>query len=186
MIATDITGQSNSGATQLFDFLNVVSNPTLYQEKIKALQEAIEQNRKYVEAVAPVSEILAARELANNARQAAEAELISAKEEAERVRAQAKKNATETVKNAKELAEKRIQEVLLVEAKLTSRETAVQEREQSVVAREIDLDSRLVQYQHSVIAVEKLREETAESLASLDAMKQELRNKLALFSKFAE
>jgi hypothetical protein len=186
MISTDITGQANSGATQLFDFLNVVSNPTLYQEKIKALQEAIEQNRSYVEAVAPASEILTVRELALKYRQEAEEELVSARSEAERIKAQAKKTASETVKTAKDTAEKRAQEILLATTQLTEREATLQGREQTIAAREVELERQIAQYQQSVAALDKLREEVTESLTSVNTMKQELRNKLALFSKFAE
>ena len=57
MISTSITGDSTSStANQLLELL---SNPGAYKSKLDALAIAIEENKLYVEAVAPVSEISA-------------------------------------------------------------------------------------------------------------------------------
>ena len=61
-ISTNIDGSTVGGANQLLDLLSLVSNPAVYEAKVKSLQNAIAENQKYVEAVAPVSEILDLRE----------------------------------------------------------------------------------------------------------------------------
>lgn len=61
-IATDITG--GAASNQLLDLLSLVANPAVYEAKVKALQDATEENRKFVEAVGPASEILKLREQA--------------------------------------------------------------------------------------------------------------------------
>jgi cell division septum initiation protein DivIVA len=62
-ISTDITGGSSSN--QLLDLLTVVANPTVYKAKIDALDAATAENKKYVEAIGPASEIVALRDEAN-------------------------------------------------------------------------------------------------------------------------
>lgn len=59
MISYNIDGSSQN---QLLDFLSVIANPDVYATKLKELQAATEENKKYVEAVAPVSDIVALRE----------------------------------------------------------------------------------------------------------------------------
>jgi cell division septum initiation protein DivIVA len=61
-ISTNIDGSIGGGANQLLDLLSLVSNPAVYEAKVKSLQATIAENQKYVEAVAPVSEILDLRE----------------------------------------------------------------------------------------------------------------------------
>ena len=50
MIGSSIDGSSSN---QLFDLLKVVANPEVYSEKVKSLEDAIAENKKYVELVAP-------------------------------------------------------------------------------------------------------------------------------------
>lgn len=59
MISYGIDGSSQN---QLLDFLSVIANPDVYATKLKELQAATEENKKYVEAVAPVADVLALRE----------------------------------------------------------------------------------------------------------------------------
>ena len=59
-IATSITG--GGASNQLMDLLAVVANPDVYKAKLDALDAATAENKKYVEAIAPASEILAMRE----------------------------------------------------------------------------------------------------------------------------
>lgn len=64
MISNNIDG-SNGGASQLLELLTTVSNPKAYQEKIKALEDATAENKKYVELVGPASEIKTLRDKAD-------------------------------------------------------------------------------------------------------------------------
>lgn len=94
MISTNIDG-TVGGANQLLDLLAVVSNPSVYEAKLKALQDAIDENKKFVEALAPASEIVALRDASRvvleNAK--AEAKEIKAKADAAAKKAQEKADA---------------------------------------------------------------------------------------------
>lgn len=59
MISYNIDGSSQN---QFFDLLSIIANPEASSAKLKELQSATEENKKYVEAVAPVSDIIALRE----------------------------------------------------------------------------------------------------------------------------
>ena len=98
MISTDITG--GNGTSQLLDLLSLVSNPAVYEAKVKALQEAIAQNKAYVEAVAPVSEILAIRQKVEEEREQSQKEVKDARAEATKVKADAKAAAKVTTDKA--------------------------------------------------------------------------------------
>lgn len=99
-INTNIDGSSVGGANQLLDLLSIVSNPQVYENKVKALQNAIDENKKYVEAVAPVSEILAIREQIQEEKAAAVTALAEAKVKAADMVAQAKDKAAVLVADA--------------------------------------------------------------------------------------
>ena len=81
MISTNIDG--TSGATgQLFDLLTVVADPKAYQAKIKALEDATAENKKFVELVGPASDIVSLKEKALADTEAAKAALAEAKQKA--------------------------------------------------------------------------------------------------------
>jgi hypothetical protein len=90
-----------SPQNQFFDLLAVIANPDVYANKLKELQAATEENKKYVESVAPASDIVALREslLKQNA-DAANA-LDSAKLQATQVISDAQLSATNIVAEAK-------------------------------------------------------------------------------------
>ena len=69
MISTSITGESASN--QLMDLLAVVANPNVYKAKLDALDAATAENKKYVEALGPASEIVQLRDQAKALREAA-------------------------------------------------------------------------------------------------------------------
>lgn len=60
MISTTIDGSRPSN--QLFDMLAVIANPDIYNARLKELQEATEKNQKYVELLAPASDIVSLQE----------------------------------------------------------------------------------------------------------------------------
>jgi cell division septum initiation protein DivIVA len=82
-ISTNIDGSVGGGANQLLDLLSLVSNPAVYEAKVKSLQAAIAENQKYVEAVAPVSEILDLREKVKADKEASNTALAEAKVKAD-------------------------------------------------------------------------------------------------------
>jgi MarR-like DNA-binding transcriptional regulator SgrR of sgrS sRNA len=69
-ISTSITG--GSASNQLMDLLAVVANPDVYKAKLDALDAATAENKKYVEAIGPASEIVALREQEKSLRAEAE------------------------------------------------------------------------------------------------------------------
>ena len=124
MISTDITGAA--GGSQIFDLLALVSNPAVYESKIRALIDATEEHKKYVEAVGPVSEILKLREDTLAVNKAAVQELEDAKAEAKQIKAEAKAKAQETLEVAKAKAAKLTDDV---EAKVKVAETRLLDAE---------------------------------------------------------
>jgi chromosome segregation ATPase len=81
MIASSIDG---SNAT--FELLStLLADPTAYAGKLKALTDATAENKKYVELVGPVSEILAIRAQADADRVAAEQTVVDAKAQADSI-----------------------------------------------------------------------------------------------------
>jgi hypothetical protein len=99
MIASSIDG-SVGGSTQLFDLLSLVSDPEAYAKKVKALEEATAENKKYVELVAPASDILRLREVAQQDRILATQELAKAQAQAAEVISSAKKDAEQIRESA--------------------------------------------------------------------------------------
>jgi cell division septum initiation protein DivIVA len=81
MIATSIDG-SNSTLELLSTLL---ADPTVYADKLKALTDATAENKKYVELVGPVSEIVAIRAQTDADRAAAAQAVAEAKAQADSI-----------------------------------------------------------------------------------------------------
>ena len=97
-IANSITGGGSSN--QLMDLLAVVANPDVYKAKLDALDAATAENKKYVEAIGPASEIVALRDQAKADAQAKKDALTQAKEEAVQIVSAANAKADEIVSAA--------------------------------------------------------------------------------------
>ena len=104
MISTDITGVVNNNSAQVFSLLAVVTNPEIYAEKLKTLMAAIEEQKKYVELIAPASEIMALRTSIVADKAAAAASIEEAKAEAKQLKATAKAQAQVIVEDAEKTA----------------------------------------------------------------------------------
>jgi cell division septum initiation protein DivIVA len=103
-ISTNITGDSGS-SNQLFDLLAVVANPEVYKAKLSALENAAAENKKYLDAIGPASEIVALRDEAALAAKDAKDVLAQAKLQADKLRQDAIANATDLASNAKAKAD---------------------------------------------------------------------------------
>lgn len=103
MISSSITG-SVGGSNQLFELLSLVSDPEAYAEKVRALEEATAENKKYVELVAPASDIISLREKAQIDRKDAAYELAEAQRKAEEIINAAKQEAAEIKASAHRFA----------------------------------------------------------------------------------
>jgi cell division septum initiation protein DivIVA len=102
-ISNDITG--GSASNQLLDLLTVVANPAVYKAKLDALDAATVENKKYVEALAPASEILALREQVKTLKQNAEDALTNANAAAAQIVSAANIKADGIVSAAQQTAE---------------------------------------------------------------------------------
>jgi hypothetical protein len=81
MIANSIDGSNST-----LDLLStLLADPTVYADKLKALTEATAENKKYVELVGPVSEIVAIRAQADVDRAAAAQAVADAKVQADSI-----------------------------------------------------------------------------------------------------
>lgn len=104
MISTNIDGTSGS-SNQLFDLLTVVANPKEYQNKIQALEDAIAENKKYVDLIGPASDILALKDKAKaDAEKAAQA-LQDAEQKSKEIVSGAESRAKVIVSSAQEQAD---------------------------------------------------------------------------------
>jgi len=110
-ISNNIDGSSSGGANQLLDLLSLVSNPKVYEAKVKSLQESIATNQKYVEAVAPVSEILDLREKIKADKAAISNSLEEAKQKANTIIEDAKAKASAIIEEAHDKAKQITSEV---------------------------------------------------------------------------
>lgn len=102
MISYNIDGSSQN---QLLDFLSVIANPDVYATKLKELQAATEENKKYVEAVAPVSDIVALRESLYRQNADATDALDAAKAQAAQIVSDAQTSAASIVSDAQAQAQ---------------------------------------------------------------------------------
>jgi len=106
MSITNNIDRSSGSSSQLFDLLTVVSNPAVYQTKLKALEDATAEHKKYVELVGPASDILALKEKSQKDAQEAANVLDSAKQQATGLISDAKAQASDIVAVAKTEASK--------------------------------------------------------------------------------
>jgi len=103
MISNNIDGSSGN---QVLDLLSILSgNPEVYASKLKALQDATEEHKKFVEAVGPAGDIIGLKTQATADRDVAKQELAEAKVEAKTLVAQAKADAQSAVDAANSKAE---------------------------------------------------------------------------------
>jgi hypothetical protein len=119
-IASSITGASvNGDAAQVFNLLSVVANPDAYAEKLKALVESTEENKKILALVGPASEILKIREEIEEDKADAKAIVTDAKKKAVDIISKAEKSAATAQKAAKEKSDALLAQAEDVQSKAT-------------------------------------------------------------------
>lgn len=155
-ISTNIDG-TVGGANQLLDLLSVVSNPGVYEAKLKALQDATAQNQKLVELAGPASDILTLRDKLRVQNEEAASALSDAKAEAADKVAKAKKLADTIVNDATSKA----QEIL---ASATSKEDEAK-------AALVELNAKLAEANKLSAAAEKLKADLAKRVDEVKAEK---------------
>ena len=150
-ISTSITG--GSASNQLMDLLAVVANPDVYKAKLDALDEATAENKKYVEAIGPASEIVALREQEKVLRAEAESYKSAAIAQADADLADAKTQAASIVSAAK------TQAASLLEA---------------ATANKAKADAALGDVQAALLAAKNSQEKAEAAQAIASAQSQEL------------
>ena len=63
-ISTNIDGSTVSGTDDVLSLISLISDPVAYKKKIDALNAATDENRKFVELVAPAKDIIVLRDKA--------------------------------------------------------------------------------------------------------------------------
>lgn len=165
MNSTGINGRQKSETDQVFNLLNIISNPEEYSKRMKALSDATEENRKFVELAAPASEILKVREEVAAAKVAAEAELAAAKADAKKSKADADAKAKDIIEKASAKAKQ------LTDDAFAIRETAVQEKS-NADALKAKLDAELAAAKKATDEAKAAAKAADEARVALEAAKK--------------
>jgi len=182
-ISTNIDGSVGGGANQLLDLLSLVSNPTVYEAKVKSLQAAIAENKKYVEAVAPVSEILDLREKVRADKAASTTALAEAKVKADGLVRAAQDKANAIIAEANTKASQLVAEAQAItnDAKVVQAEAkkAVAEAKKS----KADSDTLNESLNMQLAELGKQREQATTALQKAEDLKADLIAKHTAFIK---
>jgi cell division septum initiation protein DivIVA len=104
MIANNIDG-SSGGSSQILELLSLVAaDPKVYQSKLKALEDATAEHKKYVELVGPASDILTIKAKVKADLDEAATTLSDAKTEAKSIVSDAKEKAKNLIDTAQDSA----------------------------------------------------------------------------------
>jgi cell division septum initiation protein DivIVA len=104
MIANNIDG-SSGGSSQILELLSLVAaDPKVYQSKLKALEDATAEHKKYVELVGPASDILTIKAKVKADLDEAAKALADAKTEAKSIVSDAKEKAKGLIDTAQDSA----------------------------------------------------------------------------------
>jgi hypothetical protein len=164
-ISTNIDG-STGGGGQLLDFISLVTNPQIYEAKIKSLQAATAENQKFVELIGPATEILALRDKLTADTTAAAAAL-----------AEAKVTSVETVKKAQEKAEGIVKDADAKAAKLVSEAQAAADDAKAAQAEArksaADVKKAKVDYEALSASLSAQQAQLATTQADADKVKKE-------------
>ena len=164
-ISNNIDG-STGGSGQLLDFLSLVTNPKIYEAKIKTLQEVTATHQKFVELVAPATEIMDLREKLK-ADKAAATETLS----------EARNKANVLVKNAQDTADSILAEAkakadaLIDEAKKASDDAKAAQSEARKTAN--DVKKAQVDFETASVELKSQQAQLAKTQAAAEAVKED-------------
>jgi cell division septum initiation protein DivIVA len=161
-ITNNIDGSSGS-SNQLLELLSVVSNPKVYEAKVKSLQEATDENKKYVELVGPASEIIELREKAKADAAKAEKLLEDAKAQALQIVNDGQRKSDGLVSEAKAQAQKLKNEAdgLIEVAKQKSADASLAETKAN--AAKVELEKTLVAVEKQLAEAEDAKKAALEA-----------------------
>lgn len=173
MIGGNIDGSTSN---QLFDLLTVMANPDVYSAKLKALEAATAENKKTIELVGKVDDILKLRKKAEDDAKAAADKLRAAADEASKTVAAANSQAKQVVDNARDLYEERSKEL---DVKFQQANALMEVAKASLS----DADKQRKLADQLALEAKAAKEEVAAELAKATAYREEyqkLRNEIVL------
>lgn len=168
-ISTSITGGSSSNP--LIDLLALVSNPEAYKAKVDALEAATAENKKYVEAIGPASEIVALREQAGLQKEQADAMVAKANADATSIVADAKAQAAEIVSTAQAKAKDAAAKAKSAEEKAAATTAAAQNLMSEAAAAQEKADKALIAAADLNAAAVQAKTDAEAAKAEADAVK---------------
>ena len=164
-ISNNIDG-TVGGNNQLLDFISLVTNPKAYEAKIKALQEATEANQKFVELIAPATEIIDLREKLKADKAAAKTALEEAKIKSDVTVKTAQATADAILADAKAKAEQ-----LTIEAQAAADDAKAAQSEARKSANEVKKAKS--DYDNLSVSLKDQQDELAKTQAKAEAVKKE-------------
>jgi cell division septum initiation protein DivIVA len=180
-ISTNIDGSPAGGVNQLFDLIALVSDPQAYNDKVKALQEAIDRNQKLVDLAGPASDILILNERAKVANEEAQASIATAKAEAEKIILDAKTQAEQIRTDAKLEADS----ILVVARKTMSDaddELASAKKERATIAKDkSDLKKATAEAKKATDDADQAKADADQAKADAIATRQSILDKCKAF-----
>jgi cell division septum initiation protein DivIVA len=182
-ISTNIDGSVGGGANQLLDLLSLVSNPAVYEAKVKSLQATIAENKKYVEAVAPVSEILDLREKVKADKAASTTALAEAKVKADGLVKTAQDNANAIIAEANTKASQLVAEAQAATDDAKTVQAEARKKLTDATKAKADSDTLSESLKLQLSALDKEREQAATALQKAEDLKADLIAKHTAFIK---
>lgn len=180
-ISTNIDGSTVGGANQLLDLLSLVSNPAVYEAKVKSLQNAIAENQKYVEAVAPVSEILDLREKIKADKAASANVLTEAKQQANSIVEDAKVKASELLADATNKAKQMTDEVEEIKKEIKSSLSEVKSAKAEAKSAKDSADALTLSLQQQLTVADKTIKDAEAIKKEAEALKADILEKHTAF-----
>ena len=173
-ISNNIDGSVGGGANQLLDLLSLVSNPTLYEAKVKSLQATIAENKKYAEAVAPVSEILELREKVKEDKAAGVTALAEAKAKADGLGKSAQDNANSITAEASAKASQLVAEAQAATDDAKAVQADVRKKLADAIKAKADSDTLNDSLKLQLAALDKERTQATIVLQNAEKLKAEI------------
>lgn len=172
-IFTNIDG-SVGGANQLFDLLSVVSNPAVYEAKLKALQDATVENQKFIELAGPASDILSLRDQLRDQKQAFDAEVQAAKDQIAKELVDANAEAAQISANAKIQADAVLQNAKQIEAQANAKLSDVLSAQKSADQAQANAEALSVKYQSEIKNLQQAMQENLDAQNAFESAKADL------------
>lgn len=178
-ISTNIDG-SIGGANQL---ITLLANAEEYQDRLKALQDAIALNKKYVELVAPASDIVALRDKLRDDKASLEIEVAKATADAKAAVIDAKAEAAEIVKDAKQEAKEIVAKAKAVEAAAKAKSLDIDSKVDAAEKAKARADALAAELESSIAKLGEAEQAQKDAKAELDKAKLDIISKHEAFIK---